>query len=676
MHVLLSQGEVASIRSVLFLIVQQSQPYNSVHSAHNISSHMSHEILSQLSQDQLLDTTPPPPPSVPSPQLDEYKTGTVLGPDLSLDTTFSSMAQPWVQLTPKADMEFPVSSNDRVSPQGITKGGSPSYVSGDSHGRLVYAHVSPLVYNDDSEKKLPPPTVSSSYGHKKASIPPSYSAHEPATTKLHFPASCSDPLLTYHSADSACNAPAPPPISVALQIPPSVSQPLLCSPRQHPPPSSTHSTGHSRSLMSIKPTDWESEVRHTASPQAWIEETESSTRVEAKIRTSITDTVPREKCQTAARIDARLETLVSQSVRPQTLPTPAGLESGSGSMNRVSTAGTVVRMNNKSLPPEVGKNLSSSVDSVTAQTERQKTHANDAQRHLLHHTASEHGGFDVSGLLESLRQLDRTQGQLRATSDRLGLQKPALHSSSSAPSLVQSDAKHSHTLVPESNASSSSSTAACFAEASTPRSSEEGELTVRQEEFSILTPIPEESTLSSSQVNTTLEEGGGEWREEGKEGSSVVRSTGNLESVSFDQPNKYVDRSSTSTTAVAGYSQSSPLIATEDSFKAVPLTANRTAEHGIKAVPVISSLNPSGGLEAASELQIQQSNKNHYHPHHPGEDDNSCIGAASVLPNIQTTRTLPRLHQSNLELPGSAGTTGGRRNNPGTWFALSSHLAQ
>lgn len=708
---------MTTLRSALFLIVQQSQPYNAVHSTqhsrdrHNISSQMSQEILTQLSHDQALVTTPPPS-SMLSPQLDECKAVTVLGPDLSLDTTFSSLAQPWVQLTPKADPEIPVSAtswgkpgisnraNPVISDRGNpvisnrgnpvisdVKGGSPRYV---SHGGVVYAQVSPLSYSDGSKKKSLSPTVSASHEHK-ASLPSSSSAREPAAKmrpKPHPPPSHSDPLLMYHSADGAYNAPAPPPISVALRVPPSASQPPLLRPQPFPQSPTNHSSHSSHRSNSFPPTGRESEVRHTATPQAWVEETKANTGVETRIQTSFTNAVPNETwttdalpSQTAARIDARLEKLASQSLRPQIQPNP-GLKIGNESTSRA--VGAVVGKDE----PLVGKKH-------TTENEHHQAHARDGQHHML--SVSDQSGFDVSGLLESLRQLDQTQGHLQATADRLSLQKSAPPSSSSASSLMLPSAKHGQSLVTMTNAPTSSSLAG-FGNASPAHSSEGREVDVGHEAFSVLTPIPEESTLTSSQLNSTLEEDVGERREES---SGVVRSAGAHGSVSLDQKRKCMDQGS-SVTSVSG-SKSSSLFTSKDGAEAAPLVSSRTTEHMIKPASIIGVRdNARNGLDGVVEHVSQQNNhvlhnqdkggnasgvgpasthplitrtlphKNNHvlHNHHMGGNTNS-VGSASIV--SPATRALPHIHP---ESPSNVAGGRGGGANPGTWFALTSHLAQ
>lgn len=650
---LLSQEEVANIRSALFLIVQQSRPYNAVHPAqqsqdnHNTSSQMSHDILSQLSE--VSDASHSA--GVPS-RVEKCKAVTVVCPDLSMDTDFSFVDQPWVELKPQTCNEFPAPTNNRVkltNSVGDLKGSSPRciHVSGDSCGEVVYAQVPPLSYNDASKKKVPLPSMSPSHEHRNP-LPLSFLACKPSAMveqKSCSLASHSDPLLAYHSPI------VPPPKSVALQIPPSLSQPRLSIPQQlvHPPnghfkDSIEDSTHRSRSLTSILPTDPEREVQHTGCPQACVDETKA-TRVDARFRTLTTDAVTKENSQTAARIDAHLEKLAS---KPHHLTTE-GLTSEKND-HPTSTSGTMVHKDMECFPPEVGSRCN---ESFVAQTGHEE---------IIHpHTRGSHRpvhGFDVTALLEGLRRLDKAQGQLQATTCRLG-QKPGLYSSSSAPSLMKSNAEQGQSK------SSSSPFLTCFTKVSPTHSSEDGELEVRQEAlFSVLTPILEENTLTGSQLNTTLEEYGGE-REE-KDVSTMLRPSRSIQSLSFDQGKKDVDQASSATEVCC----SKPALITEE-LTTLTLATNITTECGIKPCPLISLRD-----NEVEEVAHQQSNHPLlHHQHHSATDDfSSCVGSSSIFANAPASRALCHLRQSSPELPSHGPARGG--NDPAMWFALRSHLVQ
>ena len=546
-----------------------------------------------MSHDQVSDSSRLP--DFPS-QSEKCKAVTVLRPDLSIDTNFSFLAQPWVELKPKTDKEFPAPANNRIShvnSTGILKGELPRYVPAGSCGRVVYAQVSPFSYSDDIEKKVLLPSASPPHEHNDVQLPISFLTHESsAKNKSNSLINHCDPLPTYHSSAPPLRI-----VSGALQIPPSTN------PQQLTQPHGSYfqdSIKLSKSLMSINS---ENEVQKTSCSQTWVEESKTK---DTSILTSTADMVPNGKCQASARIDAPLEELSLKSFPMTTEEFESVKNTGS--------AGTTVQKNMESFPPEAA---SRHAKHFVAQSEHNK--ASYKHAHGSHHRMQK---FDVTALLESLKQLDTTKDQLKATADRLD-QKFAL--SSSALLLNKSNSEHGQNYVP----SSSSPSLACFTNASSTRS-EDGELEVQQRELvSVLTPILEESTLTGSQLNTTLDEYGSE-RESREISSNILE----------DQP-----RSS-------------------------PLASTRTTECGIKSLPLISE--KDNGLEAVSDKN------NHLFQRlcHSSKDDNGiCVGSSSILSNTPVSRSPSQLRQINPELQ-STGSEGVGVSNPGTWFSLRSHLAK
>ena len=613
-----------------------------------MSSQLSDYILSQWSHDQA--SAPSQPPSASS----FGKRVAELCPDINTDPDSSTLTQPWVELTPKVDKEFPVvrSIVAAATSVGNPKQHSAGHSSGYTSGRVMYTQTSPLGYSNESKGEISPATVSFPCKRKKGPLQISSTRGDPAKMehKSHL-LSCTDPSLTSHTINKFCDPPLSLASSTPLLVPPSTSVPTPPQPTQ--PPNCKYKTQLCQNSTLIRSMCPASEVGRVIPPQVNVEGTKACSRREAgcvqKMTTS-TDTSTRLKysTQTAALLDTHLKQLVkSQSMKSHPLPTEKPMVDESLGID----SGMTVDMRVESSSPEV---TSLPVGMFPAQT---KCNIANHMRAVDGSHLEQVNRSDVTTLVDDL-----TLDELATTSNGTTIQiHPQLAvSSSSAPSLSEFIATGNQ-WPPAGNIPSSVLSPALAGSADDVCLSEGQILEPRQETlFSVLTPITEESTWISSQQSTMLEEEEEGGSVGGKEVSGLAISSGTLKNVSSDPENIEVDQIKAA--ADDSHTKTCPLVATD------MLPPNGTISCGINSVPFNgmgdAALDPCGGLATSSD---QQNKHRFLPPPHSGDIGKDCHIPASG------SSGLPCWSCSDLGTPSSEAGGGDDR---GTWFALSSHLVQ